>query len=116
MLNLKKQREKGTTTQITIGFSAYQMILDYLFATECSFLNYFDARITDTDLNYTFKLYEIKPDNIEFCSDSGCQMTLPLREIDDYKSILEKLSINEVSPIHLIDIIGEEVDNCVFDF
>ena len=46
-----KQREKGTTTQITIGFSAYQMILDYLFATECSFLNYFDARITDTELN-----------------------------------------------------------------
>lgn len=90
-----KQREKGTTTQITIGFSAYQMILDYLFATECSFLNYFDARITDTDLSYTYKLYEIKPDNIEFCSDSGCQMTLPLREIDDYKSILEKLSIHD---------------------
>ncbi len=90
-----KQREKGTTTQITIGFDAYQMIFDYLFATDCSFLNYFDARITDTDLNYTYKLYEIKPDNIEFCSDSGCQMTLPLREVDELKSVMEKLSIND---------------------
>jgi hypothetical protein len=35
---------------------------------------------------------------------------------DKVRCILEKLSINEVSPIHLVDIIGEEVDNCVFDF
>ena len=32
------------------------------------------------------------------------------------RSMLEKLSRNEVSVLHLIDIIGEEVDNCVFDF
>ena len=64
-----KTKRKGTTTQITIGFSAYQMILDYLLQQNVV-LNYFDARITDTDLNYTFKLYEIKPDNIEFCSDA----------------------------------------------
>ena len=32
------------------------------------------------------------------------------------KEILEKLYSNEVSPIHLIDIIGEDVDKCVFDF
>ena len=35
---------------------------------------------------------------------------------DKVRCMLEKLSKNEVSPIHLIDIIGEEVDNCVFDF
>lgn len=35
---------------------------------------------------------------------------------DKVRGILENLSQNEVSPIHLVDIIGEEVDNCVFDF
>lgn len=35
---------------------------------------------------------------------------------DKVRCMLEKLSKNEVSAIHLIDIIGEEVDNCVFDF
>lgn len=35
---------------------------------------------------------------------------------DKVTKIIEKLSFYEVSPIHLIDIIGEDVDNCVFDF
>ncbi|MCQ4139227.1 hypothetical protein [Chryseobacterium sp. EO14] len=90
-----KQREKGATSQITIGFDAYSYVIDWLMATPCSFLNYFDARITDTDLNYTYKLYEIKPDNIEMCDDDGCRLTVPLREKDALKSVVEKLSIHD---------------------
>lgn len=90
-----KAREKGATTQITIGFDSYALVIDYLTATECSFLNYFDVRITDTDLNFVYRLYELKPDNIEFCDDNGCQIQVPLREVDDYKSITDKISIHD---------------------
>jgi hypothetical protein len=90
-----KAREKGATTQITIGFSSYALVVDYLTATECSFLNYFDVRITDIDLNFVYRLYELKPDNIEFCDDNGCQIQVPLREIDEYKSITDKISIHD---------------------
>ena len=90
-----KQREKGATSQIVIGFDAYNIVISWLMATPCSFLNYFDARITDTDLNYEYKLYEIKPDNIEMCDDDGCRLTVPLRESDNLKNIVDKLSIHD---------------------
>ena len=93
--NQNKQRDKGATSQIVVGFEAYSIIIDWLMATPCSFLNYFDARITDTDFNYEYKLYEIKPDNIEMCDDDGCRLTVPLREKDQLKSIVEKLSIHD---------------------
>lgn len=90
-----KEREKGATTQITIGFEAYSLVIEYLTATDCSFLNYFDVRITDVDLNFVYRLYELKPDNIEFCDDNGCQIQVPLREVDGYKSITDKISIHD---------------------
>ncbi|CAA7196821.1 hypothetical protein [Chryseobacterium potabilaquae] len=90
-----KQREKGATSQIVIGFDAYHLIMDWLMSTPCSFLNYFDVRITDTELNYQYKPYELKPDNIEMCQDEGCQLTLPLRESDHLKSVVDKLSIHD---------------------
>lgn len=90
-----KQREKGATTQIVVGFDAYSIITDWLMSTPCSFLNYFDVRLTDVELNYTYKLYEMKPDNIEMCDDDGCRITVPLREADNLKSIVDKLSIHD---------------------
>lgn len=35
---------------------------------------------------------------------------------DKIEVLVEKLYKYEVSPIHLIDVIGEDVDNCVADF
>ncbi len=35
---------------------------------------------------------------------------------DKVEVLVEKLHKYEVSPIHLIDVIGEDVDNCVADF
>lgn len=32
------------------------------------------------------------------------------------EEMLEKIWRYEVSPIHLVEVLGEEVDNCVFDF
>lgn len=37
-------------------------------------------------------------------------------KIEKVKKIFDYIYKGEVSPIHLIDIIGEEVDKCVFDF
>jgi hypothetical protein len=91
----EKNNEKAATTSITIGFDAYNLVYDYLLSTDCGFLNYFDVKITDTDLNYQFNLYELKPSNIELCDDNGCSMSVPLREVDEYKSITDKISIHD---------------------
>lgn len=37
-------------------------------------------------------------------------------KFEKVKKIFNYIYKGEVSPIHLIDIIGEEVDKCVFDF
>ena len=49
--------------------------------------------------------------NIE--RDSICKIS-PNK--DKVEVLVDKLYKYEVSPIHLIDIIGEDVDNCVADF
>lgn len=69
--------------------------------------------------NETVYGIEAKKENIE----NG----LVVSTIEDYVDIISKkkdvvehlvelLYKNQVSPIHLIDIIGETVDNCVFEF
>lgn len=90
-----KRRQSSVSSQIILTGDAYNFVIDWLTATKCSFLNYIDVRITDTVYNYIFKLYELKPDNIELCDNDGCQLTVPLKEADELKSVLEKISIHD---------------------
>lgn len=53
-----------------------------------------------------FNLIKIERDSIENISPNKNRVEI----------LVDKLYKNEVSPIHLIDIIGEDVDRCVADF
>jgi hypothetical protein len=90
-----KISDKASTTQITLINDAYNRVYEWILSSDCSFLNYFDVKISDVEYNYEYKLFELKPDNIDLCDEDGCQMTLPLREVDALKSIVDKTIIHD---------------------
>lgn len=94
-------------------------------------LNLENTEVQDIKREYSYRLLEmqyksiktygieierkdlIKGKQVDFISEKVERIS-PIKE--KVIMILEKLKENKVSPIHLIDIIGEEVDNCIFDF
>lgn len=57
---------------------------------------------------------DVKNDTIVNIEKNEIKLISP--NIEKVKGLLKILYEGLVSPIHLIDIIGEEVDKCVFDF
>lgn len=88
-------------------------------------------KVGDIDYRYIYKLIEntyeekkvygievirndVKNDKIVNIEKNEVKFISP--KIDKVRGLLNLLFKGEVSPIHLIDVIGEEVDKCVFDF
>lgn len=92
-LQSTKASEKSSTVQLSFINDASTLIMDWLYATPCSQLNYFDAEITDEVCGVVFRNFELKADNIEVCENDGCYITLPLRESDERFEAFKKLSI-----------------------
>lgn len=90
-----KGSQKGASFNIELTGSAASMLEQWLFETPCSYINYFDARIKDTDCGIEYRYYELKPDNIEFCGDEGCGYSVPLRETNNRYDALKRLSIHD---------------------
>jgi hypothetical protein len=90
-----KLSEKSSSVDITLTGDAALLVQSYLFDTPCSYLNYFDAEITDSDCKYIYRNFEMKPDNMQWCDDDGCYYKMPLREGDDYATNLKKYSIHD---------------------
>ncbi len=88
-----KASEKSSTVQLSFMNDASTLIMDWIYGTPCSQLNYFDAEITDDVCGVVFKNFELKGDNIEVCEEDGCYITLPLREGDERFEAFKKLSI-----------------------
>ena len=69
--------------------------------------------------NETVYGIEAKKENIEnglVVSTIEDHVDIISKKKDVVEHLVELLYKNQVSPIHLIDIIGETVDNCVFEF
>ncbi len=92
-LQSTKASEKSSTVQLSFMNDASTLIMDWIYSSPCSQLNYFDAEITDELCGVVFKNFEIKGDNIEVCEYDGCYITLPLRESDERFEAFKKLSI-----------------------
>lgn len=91
----KKLSEKAASIDIDLIGNAAQLVNEWLFSTPCSYLNYFEAEITDTQCNYTYVNFQIKPDNFVYCDSDGCSYRLPLREEDNTGANLKKYSIHD---------------------
>jgi hypothetical protein len=74
--------------------SAYHFIYDWLIKTECQILNAVEVKIIDLVAGGTYRLFEIKNDNIEFAPiDEPCQFHIKLREQDNVWHCIHKTFI-----------------------
>lgn len=75
--------DKGITSDLLFFDKAYQFIYDWLLSSECDILNAVEVKIVDLIAGGTYRIFEIKNDNIEFAPvDEPCQFSIKLREQD----------------------------------
>lgn len=75
--------DKGLTSDLTFFDESYQFIYDWLLKSECSILNAVEVKIIDLIAGGTFRIFEIKSDNLEYAPvDDPCQFFVKLREQD----------------------------------
>lgn len=86
--------DKGISSDLMFFDSAYQFIYDWLITTECQILNAVEVKIVDLIAGGTFRLFEIKNDNIEYAPvDEPCQFHIKLREQDNNWHCIHKTFI-----------------------
>ncbi len=86
--------DKGLTSDLMFFDSAYQFIADWLIATECQILNAVEVKIVDLIAGGTYRVFEIKNDNIEYAPvDEPCQFHIKLREQDNNWHCIHKTFI-----------------------
>ncbi len=86
--------DKGLTSDLMFFDSAYQFIADWLIATECQILNAVEVKVTDLIAGGTYRVFEIKNDNIEYAPvDEPCQFHIKLREQDNNWHCIHKTFI-----------------------
>ncbi len=75
--------DKGVSSDLVFFDAAYQFIYDWLLTSECQILNAIEVKIIDLIAGGTYRLFEIKNDNIDFAPiDEPCQLNIKLREQD----------------------------------
>lgn len=75
--------DKGISGDLIFFDNAYQFIYDFLLTNECQILNAIEVKIIDLIAGGTFRIFEIKNDNIEFAPvDEPCRFKIKLREQD----------------------------------
>lgn len=75
--------DKGVSSDLLFFDAAYQFINDWLLSTECQILNAVEVKIVDLIAQGTYRIFEIKNDNIEYAPvDAPCQFNIKLREQD----------------------------------
>jgi len=74
--------DKGLSLSVTFYGDAFQFILGWLLTTKCQILNAIDVRIDDVLCGKSYRLFEIKRDNLEYYPELDCRIEVQLREQD----------------------------------
>lgn len=86
--------DKGISSDLMFFDQAYQFIYDWLITTECQILNTVEVKIVDLIAGGTYRLFEIKSDNIDYAPvDEPCQFHIKLREQDNAWHCIHKTFI-----------------------
>lgn len=86
--------DKGISTNLTFIDKAWKFIYDWLATTECQILNAIEVKIVDLIAGGTFRIFEIKNDNLEYAPiDEPCQFNVKLREQDSTWHCIHKTFI-----------------------
>lgn len=74
---------KAVSAELGFYGIAFQFIFDWLMTNKCQILNAVEVRVTDMDCGKSFRIFEIKTDNIRYMPyEEPCKVTVPLREQD----------------------------------
>lgn len=83
--------DKGITSDLVFFDDAYRFIYDWLLTTECQILNAVEVKIVDLIAGGTYRIFEIKNDNIEYAPvDEPCTLIIKLREQDSVWHCIHK--------------------------
>lgn len=75
--------DKGVSSDLMFFDAAYSFIYDWLLTSECQILNAIEVKIIDLIAGGTYRIFEIKNDNIDYAPvDEPCQFHIKLREQD----------------------------------
>lgn len=74
--------DKGISLTLSFSGPAFDYIWNWLLTTKCQILNAIDVRIDDVLCGKSFRLFEIKCDNLNYKPEFACQMDVQLREQD----------------------------------
>lgn len=86
--------DKGITSDLVFFDSAYQFIKNWLLTEECQILNCVEVKIVDLIAHGTYRIFEIKNDNIEDAPiDEPCRYKIKLREQDSTWHCIHKTFI-----------------------
>lgn len=86
--------DKGISSDLMFFDAAFEYIRDWLISNECQILNAIEVKIVDLIAGGTYRLFEIKADNIEYAPvDEPCQFHIKLREQDGVWHCIHKTFI-----------------------
>lgn len=75
--------DKGITSDLMFFGGAFRFVFNWLLLNECQILNAVEVQIKDLIAGNTYRIFEIKSDNIEYAPiDEPCQFHIKLREQD----------------------------------
>lgn len=87
--------EKGVTANLTFGNNAYKFIYDWLMTETCQLLNCVEAQIIDMECRKSYRIFEIKLDNLKYGKELPCIVSVPLREQDEAIHVFQKTIIED---------------------
>ncbi len=86
--------DKGLSSDLLFFDAAYYFIYNWLLKDECQILNAVEVKIVDLIAHGTYRIFEIKNDNIEYAPvDDPCQFKIKLREQDEVWHCVHKTFI-----------------------
>lgn len=74
--------DKGITLDLVFFDKAFNYIWDFLLTNTCQILNGIDVRIDDVVCGKSYRLFEIKCDNLKYRPNDPCRISCKLREQD----------------------------------
>lgn len=94
--DLGSNYQKGVSADLRFREIAFKYVYDWMMMNPCQILNSIEVRITDLDCQKSYRIYEIKVDNLKYApEDEPCIVSFPLREADDVIHAFQKTAIED---------------------
>jgi hypothetical protein len=74
--------DKGLSLDLIFDGIAFEYIWDWLLTQSCQIINAIDVKIYDVICKKTYRLFEIKADNLKYKPNDKCRIEVKLREQD----------------------------------